>query len=53
MRAVEAVKLSGSGPLQGPFIMSHCKGTRWDNWSPMPNVKHAFLMSTPCCSFNI
>lgn len=37
----------------GAFIISHCKGARWDNWSPKLNVQHAFLMSLHRCSFNI
>lgn len=43
----------GEWPTAGFFIISHCEGARWDNWSPKLNAQHAFLMSSHCCSFNI
>lgn len=43
----------GEWSTAGAFIISHCKGARWDNWSPKLNAQHAFLMSPHCCSFNI
>lgn len=35
------------------FIISHCNGSRWDNWPPKLNAQHVFLMSPHCCTFNI
>lgn len=51
MKAAEAIQ--GTQAAGACFIISHCNGSRWDNWPPKLNAQHAFLMSPHCCTSNI
>lgn len=48
-----AEAIRGTQAAGACFIISHCNGSRWDNWPPKLNAQHAFLMSPHCCTFNI